>query len=73
MSVCEIYECTNLKYKSLVLAYINRETLKCYYSSLPSTENISHAISIKKHALILDLNGVLLNKEDKRHPCTDCV
>lgn len=73
MSVCEIYECINLKYKSLVLVCINRETLKCYYSSLPYAENISHAISIKKHALILDLNGVLLSKEDKRHPCTDCV
>ena len=36
-------------------------------------EHIPHAIIIKKHALILDLNGVLLTKEEKRDPQTKCI
>ena len=36
-------------------------------------ECILHAINIKKHAIILDLNGVLLTKEDQKNSSSSCV
>lgn len=45
--------------------YPKYKNLNIHCCSIPYAENIPHAIIIRKHSLILDLNGVLLSKVER--------